>query len=106
RREADARCGLGLRAVFAGALLAFAQHAVRKGRGLARRRPCLTGQAVAAGATRERRRIGGAAAVEQVVARTRHVADHLDRTLPGAARAAAADPGHAVVPLVGFGLLD
>ena len=29
-REPDARRGLGLRAVFAGALLAFAQHAVRK----------------------------------------------------------------------------
>src|SRR3546814_2190649 len=96
-RQPDARRGLGLRAVFAGALLAFAQHAGRPVRGRLGLGPGLAGQAVAAGAARDRRGIGGAAPVEQVVARARHVADHLDRTLTGAARVAAADPWHAVV---------
>src|SRR3546814_15282863 len=63
-------------------------------------------RSVAAGAARDRRGIGGAAPVEQVVARARHVADHLDRTLTGAARVAAADPWHAVVSFVGLGLLE
>src|SRR3546814_17521575 len=75
-------------------------------RGRLGRGPGLAGQAVAAGAARDRRGIGGAAPVEQVVARARHVADHLDRTLTGAARVAAADPWHAVVSFVGLGLLD
>ena len=105
RRQPDAWHGLGLGAGLAGALLLFAEHACGPVGGRLRRRPGLAGQAIAA------RRVDGCwvgctAAIDQVVAGTRYVADHFDRRLAGTASIAAAHPRHAILAPAGFSLFD
>ena len=106
RGQPNAGRGLRLGAAFAGALFLLAQHARGPGDGGLRRVPGLARQPVATTAGIDGRGVIDTTAVDEVVAGARHVSDHTDRSLAGAAGIVASDPWHALIALAALSFLD